>query len=118
MTIINQFFIDTSIESDDRFDMAKLLHFDEDNFDPLTSRFLEDLKGIEPKGTYLVQREEGRPELLAFNIYGNVQYWWVLLYYNDILEPDDLKVGLTINYPSIEDLEDLFFSMKARETSS
>lgn len=117
--LITQFFINSDYESSDRFDMAKLLEFvNEDNYDPITSRFIYDLTNLEAKGNYVVQNEESRPELLSYKIYGSVQYWWVLSLYNGIFDTDEISAGDVISYPNREDIEDLFFSMKAKETAN
>ena len=112
-----QYFLNSEYESDERFDMARFMAYT-DNFDPLTSRFLHDLSGLAHSGEYIVQNEEGRPEILSYKIYGNTQYWWILLYYNGITAVEDLTTNMVIKYPSIGDLENLYFSMKAKETSN
>jgi len=50
-------------------------------------------------------------------IYNNFQYWWIIMLYNNILKIDELVSGLTLSYPDINDLEDLYFSLKSQEIS-
>lgn len=110
------FFIDVESESETRFDMAKFFRFT-DNADPITSKFVEDLKKLNPGGTYRITGNEFRPDRISYAIYQNFQYWWVLMVYNDILKVEDLTSGVTIVYPVIDDLEDIYFTLKTQEIS-
>lgn len=113
---MSQFFIQLDSESRERFSMARFFEFT-DNFDPLTSFFARELINLPQFGYYTVQGEDGRPDILSHRIYGDTQYWWVLLAYNKILEFDAFVTGQTIRYPSLDSLEELFFSLKARQTT-
>lgn len=52
---------------------------------------------------------EYRPDLLAFDLYGNPQLWWVFSSRNpNILGPDpyfNMKAGISIYIPTIETLK-------------
>jgi len=113
---MSMFFINLEVDSSERYDLAKFLEYS-DNFDPLTSSFLKSLKDLKYVGTYVVQGEELRPELLSYRIFGNVQYWWILMAYNAINSHEDVVTGLVLKYPSLEDIENLYFSLKAQEVS-
>ena len=115
---MSQFFIDPEFKSKERFDTGKLLEFNVDGFDVLNSTFLEDVKKLKKRGVYIVTSEEGKPDLLSFRIYGSPQYWWVLMFYNSIQTSDDLVTNMTIQYPSLNKLEELFFSLRAKEVAS
>ncbi len=112
-----EFFINLEYDTDARYDFAKFLQYENNNFDPLTSKFLEELNTLEISGEYKVTTEEYRPELLSYYIYSDQQYWWILLEYNNLLSFEDLVTGLTISYPSLADLEALYFDLKAAETA-
>ena len=113
------FFLNTVIGTDSglRYDMAKFLDFSEGLQDPLTSTFINNLLTLKPAGTYAVRSSAGRPDLLSFRIYRDTQYWWILLKFNSLLHPDDLVEDLVINYPSINDLENLYFSLRSKEVA-
>lgn len=111
------FFIDLNVESDDRYDLSKLLEYS-DNYDPLNSTFLNEIKSIAEGGEYVIANEEGRPDLVSYNIYNTTQYWQIIMLYNGIDDVDFLTIGLKIKYPSIADLENLFFNLKARQSAS
>jgi hypothetical protein len=89
-----------------------------DNYDPLTSAFYHELQQLPEFGKWIVQSEEQRSDILSNKIYGDPQYWWILLFYNNLTDNDDLSIGTVIRYPGLSDLEDLYFGMKARESAS
>lgn len=93
--------------------MSKFMAYT-DNHDPLTSRFLKKLLELPVRGQTLVQGEEARPDQLAYTIFGDCQYWWVILFYNKKQDSDSLTAGELINYPSLQELEELLFSLKAK----
>jgi Base plate wedge protein 53 len=46
-----------------------------------------------------------RPDLISYKIYGTVDYWWLILFVNDIQDPlNDIKSGTIIKIPSILDI--------------
>lgn len=114
---MSQYFINAKYESAERFDTAIFLEQAEDGFDALNSRFLLDLENLKSKGRYTVQSEEGRPDLLSFRIYGSTQYWWILMYFNRVAKSDNIVAGMNIDYPSIDDLENLYFSLRAKQAA-
>jgi len=114
------FFINTSIFSDERIDMAKFMEFlDQDSgFNPLTSSLFKDIKALPLKGKYAIQKEESRPELVSNKVYGNTQYWWVIMIYNGLVNTDEVINGLVVKYPKLDSVEDLLFSLKASQVAS
>lgn len=105
------FYVDLETTLIDRFDLAKFLDFTNDGvFDPLNSYLLYQIPRLTAIGTYTIRKEAKRPDLLAYNIYGDTQYWWVLMWYNSLYSVDDLRVGLNINYPGINDIEELYLN--------
>ena len=101
----------------DRFDMAKFLNFSNGVHDILTSYFLYKLSDLPVRGKFEITFESGRPEFLSYLLYKDVQYWWLLMEYNNLLDIYDLKQGLEIKYFSINELEDLYFSLVSNENS-
>ena len=101
------FFIDDSLTTDKRFDMAKFLEFTDD-LDPLNSFMILNINRLPEHGSMIVSNQELRPDLLSYKIYGDTQYWWLLLKYNNILNINDLYKGRKISYPSLNDIEYLY----------
>ena len=50
--------------------------------------------------------EAYRPDIISFRIYQNTEYWWILLKFNNIIDPfTELKPGLIIKVPSANDIQ-------------
>jgi len=111
------FFINLEVESEERYDMAKFLEYT-DNFDPLNTAMFEDIKKLAHGGDFIVTGEEGRPDLVSFKIFGDTQYWWVILLYNAKTNVDAIAEGDRLRFPDLNALEDLFFSLKSRQSAS
>ena len=111
------FFLNLDIETDSRYNFAKYMRFDGQSYDPLTSKFLKDLPEVRVGGSYRISGNEARPDRISLDIYGSFQYWWIILEYNSINKIEELSSGRTIYYPELEDLEDLYFSLKSQEVS-
>ena len=103
------YYIDNETNTTDKFDMAKFIELGDDGvFDSLNSYMLYAIPKLPSVGTYKVRVEAGAPDYLAKSIYNDEQYWWILMWYNHILHPEDLVVGLEISYPSIGDIQQLY----------
>ena len=112
------FFINNSRDLKTRYDIARFVEFvippfSTPVYDILNSYFWNQLGKISSKGTYQVRGEELRSDLLSYRIYGNTQYWWILLLYNNLLSNEDIISGMTLNFPSLSDLESLYFQLNS-----
>ena len=102
------FYLNEELSTPTRYDMIKFFNFDKDNIDCLTSFYATYLTKLQYVGEYTVIKEVKRPDLLSYNLYGSTQYWWILMWYNSLLNIDDLSSGLVIRYPSHSAIEDLY----------
>lgn len=110
------FYIDNETNTTDKFDMAKFMEFGDDGvFDVLSSYMLYAIPQLTTIGYYTLRTEEERPDLLSYSIYGDTQYWWILLWYNHLLKPQDLKTGMVIKYPSLSSIEQLYMNASLME---
>ena len=107
------FYINSDYISDEKYDLAKFMNFETDNFDVLDSYFLDNFKNLPQSGVFVISTEEFRPELISYKIYGSVFYWSLILIYNDIIDLDDLQTGVNLKYFDVKDLESLFFNLKS-----
>lgn len=110
------FYLNLDREQLNRFDMGAFFDYS-DTFDPLTSEFLYSLKKLSVSGKYVVQSEVGKPDLISYRIYNDPQYWWILLAYNNIIDVESVVIGLVLEYPSLSDLESLYFSLKTKQVA-
>jgi hypothetical protein len=81
----------------------------------LNSTFVTEMKAL-PLKSYVTSKEE-RPELIAYNIYGDTQFTWIIMLYNSCTDFTDgtFAAGTAIKFPSIEALEKIIFTLKARQ---
>lgn len=110
------FYINDDIESDDRYSLSKLLEYNEiGDFNTLSSVFVSELKDTALQ-SYVTSKDE-RPDLLAYKIYGDTQFAWVLMIYNKCFDFTDgtFSAGSQIKYPALEDLEKIIFTLNARK---
>lgn len=106
------FFINLAVVSDERFDLAKFMSFEDGRFDPLDSYFLRELTNLQSRGQYVVQSEVKRPDLISFRFYGTTEYWWIIMAYNNMLSVEELVTGTVLEIPSEEDISRLFFRLR------
>ena len=107
-----------SFKIPNRYDFQRFLNFSDDTFDVQSSYFLQEVKNLPIAGVYLVVDSVKRPDNISYDIFnGDTQFYWLLMYYNDILDFQQIALGTEIKYFSLEDLENLFFSLKQRAFS-
>jgi len=111
------FMIDADYESSDRLDIARYMLYTDENddgvYDALDSRLLVKIPTLKTAGTFVVTRQEFRPDLVSYELYQQVNYWWVILHYNGLTSPLEITQGTRLKYPSIQDVESLILSLKA-----
>lgn len=108
------YFVDLEKEYSTRFDFAKFMEIVDGALDSAGSYFLEKLREIPSQGYYRITNEEFRPDLVSYRLYKNTQYWWILLFYNGLPSNEDLVSDLEIQYPSVHNLEALYFSLTSK----
>jgi hypothetical protein len=102
-------------EFNTRFDLGKFMRFEDDCFDPLTSTMIEEIEALEQEGITKIRVEENRPDLLSYRLYGDTQYWWVIMFYNRIYDWEDVTIGSFIKYPSLSALDLKYFTLRQAE---
>jgi len=54
-----------------------------------------------------------RPDLLSFKLYGKQDYWWLLLYANNVIDPwNELQENDVIQVPDEQDILDWLMETK------
>lgn len=106
------FFINLDKKFSKRFDMGKFIKFENDNFDPLTSNFFNKIRTLPQDSTFKITTEMGRPDQISRKIYGDEQYWWIILLYNNIFDVEQLVSGLELGYPDSDALDEFYFTLK------
>lgn len=67
-----------------------------------------------PRTYYTVKEQDlVRPDLISYKTLGKVDYWWVIQKLNNIEDIfTDLKLGMSLQIPSIADLEEFYISTR------
>jgi hypothetical protein len=99
-----------AFQSDLRIDFGKILEFNLDFYDILTSEYVVNLKNLPVAGTFRVVTERFRPDLISYRIYDDEQYKHILMVYNDLVSYKQILPGLTLAYPSLLGMQSLLFS--------
>lgn len=78
--------------------------------DPISwdfKEFSEFMRSKKVKRRRISASEEGAPDLISFQEYGNDSYWWVILFINKIQDPiNELTAGTLIAVPLLSDVEE------------
>jgi hypothetical protein len=112
------FYINPEYISNEKYSIEKFMPFLDDNFDVLDSYFFQKIKELPEFGIFTISTEEERPDLIAYRIYNNVFYWWLIMFYNDMVETSELKTGVRLRYFDLRDLESLFYSLKSLQSGN
>lgn len=109
------YYINNDLEAIERYDMSKFMEFDTDCFCIFDSYLCTQIKNIPYSGAMTVTTQVGRPDLMSYDIYGSVQYWWILMIYNDFTSPQDIKTGIPVLFPSLNNIENLYFTLSTKQ---
>lgn len=115
----------SAIRGSSRWDPARFIGYEAETYDPLNSYLIEAVTRLPKAGEYLVVDDVNRPDMICAAIYNNdMTLWWLLMIYNGLwdysaLSPyPDIPVGTTISYFSLDDLERLYFGLRARRLAN
>lgn len=101
-----------SPESSYKYDMSRFMEL-VSQYDPISSYLINNIRKLPYIKSYKIEAEEGRADLLSYNLYGTTKFWWLLLLYNRKVCPFDLKRGEYIKYPSMMTLDDFYVELRA-----
>ena len=106
-------------KKESRYDLSLFMEFvpSAETFDVLSSHFIKELLKLPVNGEHRVLKDENRPDLISWRIYGTTQHWWILMLYNRKWFFQDVNLGDVFEYPSLQSIEDLYFRLKALASS-
>ena len=84
-------------------------------YDIFNSRFIKELKLLKAGGSMSITSQAYNPPLLSYDIYGVTDLWNILLWYNNCLSSQDLTIGKVIKYPTLGNLETLYFKLQSKQ---
>ena len=108
-----KFYIDLEKRTSFRYDISKLMEFNEGVYDEFTSYFIEEMRKLPANGRVYTIKEDNRPDIYSADIYGSTDFWYILLLYNNLVLMSDMKRGTELRFPSQAGLENLYTKLKA-----
>jgi hypothetical protein len=59
--------------------------------------------------------EAFRPDIISYRIYNTTSYWWILMKYNNIIDPlEELVPGLILKVPDASDIRNFVREVKKK----
>ena len=104
---LKDLFLISTDATDERFSPDKFFEFKGDAYDMLISPFLDGLRKLPVWRYYKVDEGARDIDLIAYQVYGNLFYGWLIQYYNDTIE-ETFPDGTILNLFSESDLEELY----------
>ena len=111
---MSEYFYNNKLDIE-RFSYENFVEWQEDTFDIYNSSILNEIPALVEVGKYDVQHNEGRIDLISYEIFGDVKFWWMLLEYNGIIDQSEIKTGDVIRYFSLNALETLLHRLVVKE---
>ena len=91
-----------------KYNLKNYARYNEDNYDILSSVFVEKLFDIPEVGEYTIKKEDKfRLDKLSYKIMQSFDYELLLLLYNAITKLDELDERVSLSYFSTSSLENL-----------
>lgn len=110
------YYINNGLYSNTRYDMSKFMEFTNGDFEILDSYLCTQIKSLNYVGAITVKANQAyKPDLISWDIYNDTMYWWILMIYNDLDSPMQLEAGAVLVYPSLADLENLYFTLTTKQ---
>ena len=70
--------------------------------DPLLDKVVPSIQQITTHSLHEITADErGAPDLISLNVYGSIDYWWIILCYNGIGSYRTLTEGTTLKIPDL-----------------
>lgn len=99
-------------------DQREYIVVDQYGPDPLLDDSYDAIRAVTSSTTYKVTAvDQYNPALIAFNVYRNKKWWRAILVFNAIDDLWDLKEGMTINIPDINEMTTLLQRLKSVNTN-
>lgn len=111
------FFQNTDYDYATKMDVGKFV--DLTNLAPsmLNSWVISQILQITEYKNFIVTKEAGFLDYIAYSAYGDHSYWWIIALFNSILDEEtELPEGSIIKIPNINSLNKIMNELKASET--
>jgi len=85
-------------------------------FYDLTESTYQSRRDLEFQYYYILKEDEMRIDLICYKIYNNTDYIDILLNFNEIDNPLNIKEGDVLRYPNPKDIESLRYKTESKNT--
>lgn len=96
--------------SEEKYDIAKFMNYDNGIYETVNSPFLSKLKELPTVKYYYVDNGYREIDLIAQQEYGDLFFAYLIQFYNDMFM-EKFPEGTKLNLFSAEDLEELYHEM-------
>ena len=104
---LKDLFLISMTATDDQYSPDKFFEFKGDAYDVVLSPFLDGLKKLPVWRYYKVDEGARDIDLIAYQVYDNLFYGWLIQYYNNTIE-ETFPDGTILNLFSPYDLDELY----------
>lgn len=100
-------------------DQREFITVDEYGPDPLLDDSYAAIMAVQSSSTYTVKpQDQYNPALIAFVEYRDVRWWRAIMIYNRLSDLWDLKTGMKIQLPNINEMTTRLQKLKANAASA
>lgn len=104
-------------KSDEQYDISKFLNYSNGVYDVLASPFLSDLCQLPTIDYYYVDEGYKDIDLIASSVYGDMFFAYLIQFYNNDFRTT-FPEGTVLRLFSTSDLNELYYTIEARENES
>ena len=101
-------------KSEEKYDIAKFLNYDNGTYDCIDSPFITQLQSLPTVKYYNVNDGFKEIDLIAAQEYGDVFLAYLIQYYNNDFR-ETFPEGTILNLFSSADLQELYFTLSAKQ---
>lgn len=103
--------------SEEKFDIAKFMNFENDVFDVIASPFLMQVSQLPTVEYYYVDNGFHEVDLISTEKYGNPFFAYIIQFYNNDFR-ETFPEGTILKLFSIEDLNQLYYDLSTKSKTS
>ena len=96
--------------SDEKFDIAKFMNFENDVYDVLSSPFLAQISQLPTVKYYEVNEGYREVDLISSEVYGDPFFAYLIQFYNNDFR-ETFPEGTVLRLFSVEDLNEIYYTL-------
>lgn len=109
------YYINSEVKPVQRYDLQRFIENIDGSYELINSYLISAVRDLVSVGIFTIRACPFRPDMISYEIYGDTQYWPLLMEYNNILELTELKIGIQLNYFSLDELEEIYLTLMSKQ---